>query len=206
MLGRAWKWTKANLAVPAAFAVGLGLGAALGGVGFGGRSIVWGTAGEWISGAATFGAVMWAVWAFQSERNDRLRVHATSVTVSEPHWVVYYVREDGTHRAYVTIQVGNDGPAAITNVVVYVEVDGRVEWAKAGLVRTTEQWDATVGTFGDYASPPDHIDSTVTVVFRDVEQRWWQMGVGGPPTPRRHAPPEVAERFPSSRHRAEAGS
>jgi hypothetical protein len=188
VLGKALEWTKANPWVPMAFAVGLGLGAVLGGVGFGGRSIVWGTAGEWISGAATVGALAWAIWLFLSERRARLRGYAAAVTVGDPEWV--WGQEGGAWSAYARVAVGNDGPAPITRVAVYLNVDGRVEWARKTLIRQSGEWSASVG-FIDFG-PQRQLDGNVTVVFCDIEQHCWEVRTGEPPMPLKQVPPEAS--------------
>jgi hypothetical protein len=78
---RAWRWAKARpgltVAFFAAFLVGLFVGGVLGWRGLGHRTIDWGTAGEWVpgvlTGAATVGALWWAISQFHAERQDRHR-------------------------------------------------------------------------------------------------------------------------------------
>jgi hypothetical protein len=201
---RVWGWVKRDPCKTAAFVgvflAGLLIGGVLGWVGPGRRSVNWGTAGEWVGGLVTAGALWWAVRAFlverrdlDVERRDREMVHARSVTVRLKG--VEWVNTDPPYFR-VPMEVVNQGVASVTNVVMYVQVGDCIQ---------TERRQEVLPRSSALAAPqfydlphPDSAGAQVPRVwaeFRDVEQRWWHRQVDALPTPLSQPPPETSNPY-----------
>jgi hypothetical protein len=181
------------------FLIGLLLGGVLGWVRLGDGTIDWGTAGEWLGGLATAAAVWWAMSTFVRELQQRVRIHATAVTVMHDLGPWY----SETNRFPLNVVVSNYGSAPVHDVVAYGKIEKHVEWTRVRVVQplqsgTDHRLVASLSfsdlSYEEYqAAKPE-----VWVEFRDVEQLWWRKDEDSPATRLRDPSPEAYSEHASS--------
>jgi hypothetical protein len=168
---------------------GFGIGCLVGWAHIGDRSIVWGTAGEWIGGLAAAAALWWAVLAFLHEREANQRRYAEMVAVLPPSWRPSHDQE----RLLAHVSILNSGPAPIDQVVVSAEVNG----AKRSVARLHHSHHrigpGTQKGFDLGWDPPvlERQPLQPTVIFRDAALNWWSRALDEPPK-RLPGPPSEA--------------
>jgi hypothetical protein len=213
-VGQAWGVIKrhAVVSVAVAFIAGLLVGGVLGWWGLGGRSVDWGTAGEWVpgilSGAATAGALWWAISAFHAERRDRERAHAGSAVVTLDRGRSRPVGDD----LHLYIRVGNYGALPIANVVISAEVGEHVERGWRDTLEPRERRTFRLelaNTRPAYGAGPTLdgsplITARVWMTFEDANERWWRKEDGRVVEPLSEPPPEGLALFQPSKYAKDA--
>jgi hypothetical protein len=128
-------------------------------------------------------------------------MHAVPVTVT------VYVAEwpGGRDLCRVYCGLANYGSAAVTDSVVYAQIDGRIEWKRCYELSPHDRRKEFID-FHELPAPdsPTAHKPRVWLVFRDVAQQWWSRAEGEPPVLLRRPPDEVLSEHASSRGAREA--